>query len=152
MDDRLNSLARAATQAPAGGLVAQSPFWIFFFRSSIEGLAGQRVVAVSEAHYCSLAVTADGTVWSWGRGAEGQLGRGDEYDQLLPKKVEALGEQRGVAVSAGAHHSIALTAVGAVFTCGARAKRKCCQRCQAVGHCQALCGVCCQAVRPGLSP
>ena len=29
-------------------------------------------------------------------------------------------------------------------------QRKCCQRCQAVGHCQALSGVCCQAVRPGL--
>ena len=30
-------------------------------------------------------------------------------------------------------------------------QRKCCQRCQAVGHCQALSGVCCQSVRPGLS-
>ena len=29
-------------------------------------------------------------------------------------------------------------------------RRKCCQRCQAVGHCQALSGVCCQAVIPGL--
>ena len=31
-------------------------------------------------------------------------------------------------------------------------QRKCCQRCQAVGHSQALSGVCCQSVRPGLRP
>ena len=39
-------------------------------------------------------------------------------DQLLPKKIEAFAGQRVVAVSAGAQHSIALTADSAVFTWG----------------------------------
>ena len=43
---------------------------------------------------------------------------GDQRNQLLPKKVEAFAGQRVVAVSAGAFHSIARIANGAVFTLG----------------------------------
>ena len=85
----------------------------------IEAFAGQRVVAVSAGVRHSLAITADGAVWSWGYGGCGNLGHGDEQFQLLPKKIEALAGQRVVAVSAGQHHSLALTADGAVFTWGA---------------------------------
>ena len=66
----------------------------------------------------SLALTADGAVWSWGNGAYGKLGHGDQQTQLLPKKVEVLAGQRVVAVSAGLNHSLAITADGAVFTWG----------------------------------
>ena len=44
----------------------------------IEALAGQRVIAVSAGGRHSLALTADGAVWSWGGGREGRLGHGDE--------------------------------------------------------------------------
>jgi len=84
----------------------------------VEAMAGRRVVAVSAGAYHNLALTADGAVWSWGQGAFGQLGHGDQHDQLLPKKIEAFAGQRVVAVSAGAYHSLALTANGAVFTWG----------------------------------
>ena len=66
----------------------------------------------------SLAITADGAVWTWGWGSDGRLGRGDEQAQLQPKKVEAFTGQRVVAVSAGGEHSLAITADGAVFTWG----------------------------------
>ena len=81
-------------------------------------IAGRRVVAVSAGDGHSLALTADGAVWSWGWGSFGKLGHGDQQDQLLPKKVEALADQRVIAVLAGAYHSLALTAVGAFFTWG----------------------------------
>ena len=84
-----------------------------------EAFAGQRVVAVSAGAQHSLALAADGSVWSWGFGGQGRLGHGDEQDQLLPKKVEALAGQRVVAVSAGRDHSLARTADGAAFTWGA---------------------------------
>ena len=84
----------------------------------IEAFAGQRVIAVSAGSEHSLAITADGAVWSWGGGEDGLLGHGDEQNQLLPKKVEALIGQRVVAVSAGFSHSLATTADGAVFTWG----------------------------------
>ena len=83
----------------------------------IEAFAGQRVVAVSAGPFHSFAVTADGAVWSWGSGASGQLGHGDE-EPLLPKKVEALAGQRVVAVAAGSEHSFALAADGAVWSWG----------------------------------
>ena len=66
----------------------------------------------------SLALTANGAVWSWGPGACGKLGHGDEQDQLLPKKIEALAGQRFIAVSAGSSHSLAVTADGAVWSWG----------------------------------
>ena len=74
------------------------------------GFAGQRVIAVSLGGYHSLALTADGAVWSWGYGGSGRLGHGDQQNQLLPKKVEALAGRRVVAVSAGGLHSVARTA------------------------------------------
>jgi len=87
------------------------------FPKKVEGLAGQHVVAVSAGDMHSLAITADGAVWSWGRGTFGQLGHGDEKDQP-PKKIEALAGQRVVAVSAGHDHSLARTANGSVWSWG----------------------------------
>ena len=84
----------------------------------VEAFAGRRVVTVSAGSFHSLAITADGAAWSWGHGAFGKLGHGDEERQLLPKKVEALAGRRTVAVSAGTHHSIALTADGGVWSWG----------------------------------
>ena len=84
----------------------------------IEALTGQRVVAVSAGCLHSIALTADGAVWSWGEGGSGKLGHGDEQNQLLPKKVEAFACRRVVAVSAAPAHSLAIAADGAVFTWG----------------------------------
>ena len=86
--------------------------------TKIEAFAGQRVVAVSAGGHHTLAITADGSVWSWGYGSFGKLGHGDEQDQLLPKKIEAFAGQRVVAVSAGETHNLAITADGAVWSWG----------------------------------
>jgi len=84
----------------------------------VEALAGQRVAAVAAGECHSLALTADGSVWSWGRGTFGRLGHGDEQHQLLPKEVEALAGERVIAVSAGPYHSFALTADGNAWSWG----------------------------------
>ena len=62
----------------------------------VEAFAGRRVIAVSyfgngsSGVARSLAITADGAVWSWGKGETGCLGHGEDLSsQLLPKKVEA---------------------------------------------------------------
>ena len=89
--------------------------------TKIEAFADQRVVAVSAGWEHSLALTADGAVWSRG-GDYGMLGHGDWQMQLLPKKIEAFTEQRGVAVSAGIRHSLAITADAALSLPGARAR------------------------------
>jgi len=86
--------------------------------TKIEALAGQRVVAISAGDYHSLALTMDGAIWSWGEGRDGALGHGNEQNQQLPKKVEALSGRRVIAVSAGGGCSFALTTGGVVWSWG----------------------------------
>ena len=79
---------------------------------------GERAIGVAASRYFSLALSANGALWSWGSGGGGKLGHGDEQHQLLPKKIEAFSGQRVVAVSAGSFHSLTLTADGAVWSWG----------------------------------
>jgi len=101
-----------------GGMLGHGDEQNQLLPKKIAAFAGQRVVAVSAGYAHSLALTADGSVCSWGYCLYGQLGHGDEQSQLLPKKVETFTGQRVVAVSAGREHSLATTADGAVFTWG----------------------------------
>ena len=66
----------------------------------------------------SIALIANGSVWSWGFGGLGQLGHCDQQIQLLPKKIEAFAGRCVAAVSAGVFHSLALTADGAAWSWG----------------------------------
>jgi len=60
---------------------------------------GQRVRLVCASAISSCAVTEKGELYTWGQGESGQLGHGDEEDQLTPKRVEGL---IGVKVAAAA--------------------------------------------------
>ena len=51
-------------------------------------LAGVRVVGVAAGFLYSIALAADGRVFTFGRGEYGRLGHGDEEDQLTPRVVE----------------------------------------------------------------
>ena len=62
-----------------------------------------RVVAVSCAWYHAVCCTDVGTVYTWGLGADGALGHGDESASLTPRMVEFF----------GLHHPLSATAVAA---------------------------------------
>ena len=104
--------------ADDGRLGHGPPFVDELLPKKIEAFVGQRVLAVSAGCDHSLALTADGAVWSWGWGAWGRLGHGDERRANLPKKVEALAGRRVVFVSAGDTHNLVITADGAVWRWG----------------------------------
>jgi sugar lactone lactonase YvrE len=74
------------------------------------------VTQVSAGTYHSLALKADGTVWSWGYNGVGQLGNGTVNDGRAPAKVPGLTGM--VAVSAGMMHSLALKSDGTVWAWG----------------------------------
>ena len=57
-----------------------------------------------------------GAVFSFGNSEHGQLGLGNNHGRDLPQFVNLA--ERVVAVSAGAYHSLALTASGSVFSWG----------------------------------
>ena len=73
---------------------------------------------------CGLAHTAvateGGGVYTFGYGEYGQLGHGDEENQLAPRRVPAVGfnGERIVMVAAGGRHTVALSEAGHVFTWG----------------------------------
>jgi hypothetical protein len=50
---------------------------------------GARFVAASAGWMHSMAVTADGALWTWGNGVQGQLGHGDKQSHLVPTRVAA---------------------------------------------------------------
>ena len=51
-------------------------------------LTGVRVVGVAAGGFHSIALAADGRVFTFGAGKYGVLGHGDEQDQLTPRIVE----------------------------------------------------------------
>ena len=84
-------------------------------------------VAAGDAH--SLAVTNTGRVYAWGRNTEGQLGVspvsdggravcGNTEAALGPQFVAALEGKPVLRIAAGANHSAAVAASGALFTWG----------------------------------
>jgi len=85
----------------------------------IEGLASVRVSAVSCVWDHSLVVSDGGHIYSWGLGMCGQLGHGDEEENVSsPKLVEALQAEKIIAIAAGAHHCCAVAADGRLFGWG----------------------------------
>nr|XP_043613240.1 ultraviolet-B receptor UVR8 [Erigeron canadensis] len=82
--------------------------------------SGRKVISVAAGEAHTLALTGDGSVYSWGRGTFGRLGTGSELDRLFPVKVESSFTERVkfVGVSAGAYHSLALSDDGLVWSWG----------------------------------
>eukprot|EP00315_Gephyrocapsa_oceanica_P006507 CAMPEP_0185341590 /NCGR_PEP_ID=MMETSP1363-20130426/98702_1 /TAXON_ID=38817 /ORGANISM="Gephyrocapsa oceanica, Strain RCC1303" /LENGTH=457 /DNA_ID=CAMNT_0027940817 /DNA_START=717 /DNA_END=2087 /DNA_ORIENTATION=- len=84
----------------------------------VRRLADIPIAAAAAGGYHSICAAADGSVYTFGSGARGRIGHGDEADRHVPKLVEALRECSVVAVSAGYKHSLALTDSGAVYSWG----------------------------------
>jgi alpha-tubulin suppressor-like RCC1 family protein len=75
-------------------------------------------IAAGELH--CVALTSEGRVLAWGSGLLGALGHGTRATCHEPTEVVALrGEGGMVQVSAGRHHSLALSAAGEVLGWGA---------------------------------
>ena len=73
-------------------------------------------VACGAGH--TLALTANGRVFSFGRGAFGALGHGDRLNCDVPRLVDALWGVGVAQIAAGDNHSASLSASGRVYTWG----------------------------------
>ncbi|XP_070553640.1 E3 ubiquitin-protein ligase HERC2-like isoform X2 [Ptychodera flava] len=84
------------------------------------GLKGQRVIdiACGSGDAQTLAVTEDGSVWSWGDGDYGKLGRGGSDGCKTPKVMEKLNGHDIIRVYCGAQFSTALSKSGNIWTWG----------------------------------
>ncbi|XP_028923070.1 E3 ISG15--protein ligase HERC5-like [Ornithorhynchus anatinus] len=82
-------------------------------------LAGVPLARMEAGGAHSLALSATGAVFAWGRNDRGQLGLGHAQDVRRPTPVTALEKQTIVSVSCGEEHTAVLTQDGLVLTFGA---------------------------------
>ena len=66
----------------------------------------------------TACLTADGRVYTFGFGAGGQLGHGNERDQWQPRVVVELEGKHVVRIACGYYHMLALTDAGDVYAWG----------------------------------
>jgi hypothetical protein len=57
-------------------------------------------------------------VYSWGSGAHGRLGHGDEQDANEPRLISALASAKATQVACGPEHSLVLTEDNTLYTFG----------------------------------
>jgi alpha-tubulin suppressor-like RCC1 family protein len=74
------------------------------------------IAALSGGLNDAIAVLDDGTVWTWGSGADGRLGHGGTTGRLVPTQLNLPGPARQVA--AGNTHTMVLLQSGQVYTFG----------------------------------
>jgi alpha-tubulin suppressor-like RCC1 family protein len=83
--------------------------------AQVQGLTG--VVQVAAGDELSVALRADGTVWTWGMNVVGELGLGDDLARTVPTQVPGLTDVTQIAAGAGT--VLALTSNGSVRGWGA---------------------------------
>ncbi|XP_033632375.1 E3 ubiquitin-protein ligase HERC2-like [Asterias rubens] len=96
------------------------------FLELIENLTNKDVIQLAAnpagKHY--LALTANGEVYSWGNGENGELGHGDKTSCEEPTLIKSLlsnkeSSRRVVYIAAGSGYSAAITNLGVLYTWGA---------------------------------
>lgn len=80
----------------------------------VTGLTNIKTVAYGSRH--SLALAAEGTVWTWGKASYGYLGLGHHHSCTTPQQVRGITDV--IAVACGESHSLALKKDGTVWAWG----------------------------------
>ncbi|XP_028766863.1 uncharacterized protein LOC114724637 [Neltuma alba] len=91
----------------------------------VDSLGGSYIKLISAAKFHSVAVTADGEVYTWGFGRGGRLGHPDfdihsgQAAVITPQQVTyGLGARQVKVIAAAKHHTVVATEGGEVFTWG----------------------------------
>ncbi|XP_042876756.1 E3 ubiquitin-protein ligase HERC2-like isoform X6 [Penaeus japonicus] len=86
----------------------------------IQELQGKTVIGIACGSTYSAAITAEGELYTWGRGNYGRLGHGSSDDHSTPTLVSALKGERvlDVACGSGDAQTIAVTDSGVVYSWG----------------------------------
>lgn len=89
----------------------------------VKELSSQRIVGLSCGIGHSVAVTAEGLAFAWGRGDSGVLGTGSTETQWSPQPMKVPASMRVRQASCGARHTALLAITsdskGCLLTCGA---------------------------------
>jgi alpha-tubulin suppressor-like RCC1 family protein len=75
-----------------------------------------KVAQIAAGAYHTVVLKKDGTIWTWGRNEEGQLGDGTTVSRYYPVQVGKDNNWRSIA--AGSYHTLALKADGTLWSWG----------------------------------
>jgi len=80
---------------------------------------GRKVIGITCGQTSSMAVLENGEVYGWGYNGNGQLGLGNNINQLNPQRVTALQGVVVTSVVCGYAHTLAVTDEGGLYAWGA---------------------------------
>eukprot|EP00824_Muranothrix_gubernata_P020693 TRINITY_DN4136_c0_g1_i1.p1 TRINITY_DN4136_c0_g1~~TRINITY_DN4136_c0_g1_i1.p1 ORF type:complete len:700 (+),score=115.76 TRINITY_DN4136_c0_g1_i1:59-2101(+) len=77
----------------------------------IEFFDGRRIIYIASGSRHSVALTENYELFTWGCGANGQLGHGHQSDVDSPRRVESITKRKALLVACGYNHVVALSDV-----------------------------------------
>lgn len=83
--------------------------------TSVDGL---RIIEIISGKSHNIIRTEEGKIYSYGKGEFGSLGLGGCMFAPVPRLISKLDNKRIIAVACGAHHSLALSEIGDLFSWG----------------------------------
>lgn len=86
--------------------------------TKVQALAGVKIVSVGASHHHCLALSADGQVFTWGKGEYGVLGNGASVDAAVPVPIASLSQDKIAKIACGEAFSGALTVNGRLHMWG----------------------------------
>jgi alpha-tubulin suppressor-like RCC1 family protein len=104
-------------RATGHGIDADETRWLIPIKVTGEGIEEAVVVQVAAGNNHSMALTATGGLYSWGKGSSGQLGHGDKENLAVPRVVGGI-DGAVVGMTGGSTHSLAITGEGRVLVFG----------------------------------
>jgi len=81
-------------------------------------LSGQFITKLSLGYYHAAAINDKGTVFTWGRGINGQLGHGSILNEDSVRPVSEISNHLMIDIACGESHSMSLSNNGEVYTWG----------------------------------
>jgi RCC1 and BTB domain-containing protein len=84
----------------------------------INALLDKNVVQIVCGYYHSLVLTKSGDLYGFGNNSYGEIGCGNNTNQLTPIKIIGFNSEKIVSIACGDNHSIVLTDIGKVYSWG----------------------------------
>lgn len=83
--------------------------------TQVAGLSGIKAIS-GGLGYHGMALSENGSVWTWGRNVNGELGNGTTIQQNFPVQVSGLNDV--TAIATGGYYSLALKSDGTIWAWG----------------------------------
>jgi alpha-tubulin suppressor-like RCC1 family protein len=84
----------------------------------ITALIHENITQIMCGYNHSFVITKCGELYGFGYNYEGEIGCGYDKNQLTPIKINGFNNEKIVSIACGGYHSLVLTDMGSVYSCG----------------------------------